>query len=111
MKTGTRANFLRRTAMIDYVESINDRDGKIPAKLKKALNKFFKNVEGAVDGCIIRTNWDGAPVALIIESSDMYSYLSGEYGWSVHTKFYNSFKGTGYSPEMMNSCVVGFYKD
>ena len=97
--------------MIDYVEQMNDWGGKVPTKLKKALNKFFNEVEGAAEGCVIRVDWDGAPVALIIESSPMYHYLEGYYGWSIHTKFHNAFGGTGYHPEMMNSCVVGFYKD
>lgn len=96
--------------MIDYVEQINDQGGKVPAKLKKALNKFFADVD-CVDGCVIRVDWDDRPISLIIESSDLYSYLSGEYGWEVHTKFHNAFDGTGYFPEMVNSCVVGFYKD
>lgn len=102
-----------RKKHIDYVEQINDRCDLIPAKLKKALNSFFNSVEGSAEGCIIRTNWNdySASVVLIIESSIMYDYLQGEYGWSVHTKFYNAFSGTGYHPEMINSCVVGFYKD
>jgi hypothetical protein len=97
--------------MIDYVEQINDHGSRIPAKLKKALNKFFKAHEECVEGCNIRANWDGAPIALIIESSYLYNYLSGEYGWSVHTDFHKAFKNTGYFPESMNSCVIGFYKN
>jgi hypothetical protein len=96
--------------MIDYVEKMMDQGGKVPAKLKKALNKFFSEVDCS-EGCIIRVNWDGHPICLIFESSDLYSYLSGEFGWGVHTKFHDAFAGTGYYPEMVNSCVVSFYKD
>jgi hypothetical protein len=97
--------------MKDFVATINDHQVKVPAKLKKALNTFFARVD-CVEGCLIRKDWDHhAPYALIIESSTLYHYLEGEYGWDVHTIFYNSFKNTGYHPEMLNSCVVGFYKD
>jgi hypothetical protein len=97
--------------MKDLVKTINDFEVKLPAKLKKALNKFFNEVDCA-EGCTIRGGWDyNAPYALIIESSSLYHYLQGEYGWDVHTKFYNAFKGTGYHPDMLDSCTVGFYKD
>ena len=96
---------------MNYVDEINDFNDPINNKLKGALNKFFKKYPSAVEGCILRKDWDGAPYALIIESSSLYHYLQGEYGWEAHTTFHNIFVGTGWFPEMMNSCVVGFYKD
>lgn len=99
--------------MTDFVAQINDRGAKVPAKLKTALNKFFNDVDCA-EGCILRSGkeqGETADIVLIIESSDLFSYLTGEYGWSVHTKFMNAFTNTGYCMEMLNSCVVGFYKD
>lgn len=92
------------------VDHINDFEDSINGKLKKALNAFFKKYPSCVEGCILRKDWDGADYALIIEESDLYSYLSGEYGWDVHTDFHNAFDNTDYFPEKMNSCVVGFYK-
>lgn len=100
--------------MIDYIKSINDLDVKFPSKTKKlitALNKFFNQYPLLVDGCLIRSNWDDVDIALIIESSTLYHYLQGEYGWEMHTKFYNSFDNTGYHPDPINDCVIGFYKD
>jgi hypothetical protein len=38
-----------RPALRDYVAQMNDRDGKIPAKLKTALNRFFGKVECCMD--------------------------------------------------------------
>lgn len=99
--------------MINFVSKMNDRNAKVPAKLKIALNKFFNEVDCA-EGCIIRDtkeHGEKGSIVLIIESSILYSFLEGEYGWSVHTKFYNSFDDCGYNPEMINSCIVGFFKD
>lgn len=94
------------------VDSINDHQERINGKLKSALNKFFKRHPECVEGCILRKNWDRADYALIIESSDLYYHLNGiDYGWAVHTDFHNSFRDTGYFPEMQNSCTIGFYKD
>lgn len=94
---------------MDFVSQINDQNARINPSLKKALNKFFKEVD-CVEGCILRRDWDGRPYTLIIESSYLYDYLSGEFGWSIHDKFFKSFEKCDYSPEMVNSCVVGFYK-
>lgn len=90
---------------------INDQSVTINPKLKTALNRFFKEYDSCLEFCILRKDWDGAPYALIIEESDLYYHLQGEYGWTIHTAFHEAFKGTGYHPEMINSCVVGFYKD
>jgi len=102
--------------MIDFVSTMNDRDVKIPAKLKKALNQFFNKTQTAAEGCIIRDGkshgYPHAKIVLIIESSDLYHYLQGEFGWEIHTRFYEmvSEKTTGgYQPEMINSCEIGFY--
>lgn len=92
-----------------YTEHVGD--SKIPRKFRKALDAFFSRHPELAEGCVLRSPWDGAPIALIIESSTLYDHLQGEYGWDVHTDFHNAFKGTGYFPEMMNSCTVGFYKD
>ncbi len=93
------------------VDTINEDKEPINRKLKAALNKFFKQYPNSVEGCILKKDWERADYALIIESSDLYHYLQGEYGWDVHTAFHNAFDGTGFFPEMQNSCVVGFYKD
>lgn len=98
---------------VDHVSACNVNFHKIPAKLKKSLNNFFNEVDCA-EGCGLYKGSDleySAPFVLIIEDSILYDYLSGEYGWSVHTKFYDAFEGTGFRPEMINSCAVGFYKD
>jgi len=112
---------------IDYVEKINDHREPINRSLKSKLNKFFKQFPHLVEGCILRKNFDRASYALILEGSDLYNELNdgiGEYAyamfeqngtkpntWAVHTAFHNAFNGSGYFPEMINSCVVGFYKD
>lgn len=110
----------------DFVQNINTKNAKIPAKLKSALNKFFKKNEFIADGCILLKDFDRAPFALVIESSALYEELNYGGGdwiydaralglkvepWGVHTEFHNAFKNSGYAPEMINSCVVGFYKD
>jgi hypothetical protein len=95
---------------MDFTKAMNDQRSPINPKLKKALNKFFSEVDCA-SGCILRKDWEGADYALIIEESDLYYHLQGEYGWNVHTAFHKAFDGTGFFPEMQNSCVVGFYKD
>lgn len=96
---------------MDAVKIMNDQMSKINPKLKKALNKFFTEYEDCIEGCIIRKDFDGADYSLIIESSNLYRYLSGEYGWSIHTKFYEAFDGSGYFAEAKNSCVINFYKE
>ena len=96
---------------IDFVKQINDHNSPINPKLKKALNDFFNEFYLCVEGCILRRDWEGADYALIIESSNLYSYLSGEYGWNVHTAFHEAFDKSGFFPENINSCVVGFYKN
>ena len=78
------------------------------------------------EGAKLVENFDGCQWALIIEESPLYEELNyglneGAYEaaslgckvtpWAVHTAFMNAFKGTGYHPEMKNSCVVGFYRD
>jgi hypothetical protein len=102
--------------MIDYVSKINDNNAKVPTKLKNTLNKFFNDVgdSRSANDCIIRDGkshgYPDATIVLIIESSDMYYYISGVFGWAIHTKFMNSFKKTGFCPDMINSGIVGFYK-
>ena len=95
----------------DFVAEINDFDATINGKLKTKLNSFFNKNPEYAEGCILRKDWDGAPYALIIESSMLYSALSGEFGWNTHTKFYDTFIASGWIAEPMNSCVIGFYKD
>lgn len=100
--------------MIDYLTGINDWRVKVPAKLGKALNKYFSKWEYAADGCKLREGshvGSAAPLCLIIEESSMYHYMQGEYGWEAHTDWHNAFNGTGWHPEMQNSCVICFYKD
>lgn len=92
------------------IDTINDQGTPINRQLKSALNTFFNRHPDCLEGCIFRRNWEGADYALIIESSDLYSYLSGEFGWAVHTDFYETFDGTNFSVEKINSCVIGFYK-
>jgi hypothetical protein len=89
----------------------NDQRVSVNRQLKAALNRFFTKHPSYAEGCVIRKDFDGAPYALVVESSMLYDALQGEYGWSIHTAFYNSFNDTGFHPEMMNACVVGFYKD
>jgi hypothetical protein len=96
---------------MNFVRSINDREGKIPRAISGALNRFFGKHPLCAEGCIIRESYLSNPVTLIVESSILYDFLQGEYGWDVHTEFYRAFEGTGYRPEMINACVVGFYKD
>ena len=75
----------------------------------------------------MKKDFDGAQYALIIESSSLYQELN--YGcsdgvidlfesmgtpinmWQVHSDFFDAFSKTGFCAEMMNSCVVGFYKN
>lgn len=97
--------------MANFVNKMNDQGTVTPRKVSATLNAFFKKYPDYADGCIIRNDWDGYKCMLIIESSLMYSALMGEYGWGVHDDFYTSFEGTGWHPEMINSCQVGFYKD
>jgi hypothetical protein len=92
------------------IDSINDQGCNINPKLKSALNNFFNRHPECLEGCIFRKDWEGADYALIIESSDLYSYMSGEFGWEVHTDFYETFNHSNFSVEKMNSCVIGFYK-
>jgi len=97
----------------DFVKEMDDQGGRFPAKLRKALNDFFSKHPEQAEGCIARVKWDGnGDVCLIIESSQLYDELNGYgFSWDVHTAFYDSFNGCGYHPEMVNSCIVGFYKD
>lgn len=93
---------------MNFVKSINDNQCKIPRALSGALNRFFAKQPECVEGCVVKMS--DVPM-LIVECSILYDFLQGEYGWAIHTEFYNSFRGTGYHPEMINACVVGFYKD
>lgn len=108
--------------MRDYVAEMNDKNIKVPKKLREILNKFFSDVDytggdkdfGYHKDCVIRGGdheETGAVLCLIIESSIMYHAMQGEYGWEVHTKFHEAFVGSGYSFEMANSCVICFYED
>lgn len=96
--------------MNDYIKMISDFP--VNRKLKSALNKFFNKYDYMLDECIFRKNWEGANYALIIEGSSLFHHLNGYSGsWDIHTEFYNAFDKCGFHPEMMNSCVVAFYKD
>jgi hypothetical protein len=109
------------------IETINYEGEPINRKLSAAINKFFKNHKYMLEGCVWKKNFNGADYALIIESSNLYEELNYGYSdgaiyafeelgipikaWEVHTKFHEAFRNCGFHPEMMNSCVVGFYKD
>ena len=85
--------------MIDYVPSINDWKVKVPAPIKKVLNKYFNKWEYAADGCHLREGSDvgsTAKICLVIEESSMYHYMQGEFGWEAHTDWHNT-----YTPEVM----------
>jgi hypothetical protein len=95
------------------VNTINPHCVRVPVSLAKSLNGFFKKYPYLLEGCTIRDNWDyGAKFALIIEESPLYDFLNYgcELGWDVHTAWHESFKGCNWHPEMINSCVVGFYE-
>jgi len=96
---------------MNYVNQINDQRTVTPRAVSSCFNKFFKKHPDLVDGCIIRNDWDSYKCMLIIESSDLYHYMQGSYGWEIHADFYNAFEGSGWYPEMINSCQIGFYKD
>lgn len=93
------------------VDKMNDWGSTINGKLKTALNRFFKLYPDTAEGCVIRKDWDGYKYMLIIEESSLYYHLQGEYGWDIHTAFYNAFDNTGWHFEMVNSCQIAFYKD
>jgi hypothetical protein len=99
--------------VMDYLNEMMQFD-KFPVNrsIKAALNQFFKKHPECTTGGIIKKDWDGADYALIYESSDLYDYLSGFCGWSVHTEFYGLMANIkGFSFDRMNSCTMGFYKD
>lgn len=102
-------------AKTDHVKAMSQQYGaKVPAKLKSALNHFFNLHDEVVDGLIFQPGYmqgSNAPVVLIIESSFLYDYLQGDYGWAMHTAWHNQFDGSGYYPEMINSCQIAFYKE
>lgn len=93
---------------------MNDHGLRIPAKVRAPLAKFFKRYPSYMEGCCFRDgNHEGgrALICLIIESSMLYSAMSGEYGWEAHTYWHECFKGSGVFPEPANSCVICFYND
>ena len=102
-----------KTKQIDLVSNANFKCKKITPTLKKTLNSFFNQVD-CIEGCDLYKGSDldyNAPYVLIIEESILYNYLAGEYGWDVHTKFYDAFKGSSWHAEPINSCVIGFYRN
>lgn len=96
---------------MDYTKNMNDQGSPINSKLKKVLNSFFSKHPECAERCILRKDFNHAPYSLIIEESDLYYHLQGEYGWSIHTAFHDAFKGSDWYFEPQNSCVINFYKD
>lgn len=97
---------------MNYANQMNDQGTVTPRGVSAALNKFFRKHPEMAEGCIIRNEWDGCRCMLIIESSQLYYELNGyASNWDAHTDFYEAFEGSGWFPEPINSCQVGFYKD
>lgn len=109
------------------MDKLNVDGEKINRKFSASINRFFKQFPYLLEGCKLKKNWDRADYALIIEESPLHDELNYGYSdgaiyafeelgvhikaWEVHTAFHEAFRRCDYHPEMMNSCVVGFYKN